>query len=288
MKKLTRKVTGCALALLCFVLTLSGCGKAELPPAEPLPPMPTLTISDEPTDMVTPVPNVLPPNHPDATPVVTESGDTGIVPDGNPDPKETPIPENMSYSKNYKVYADKNSDVVGWIDIPNTKIHYPVVLGTDNKYYETRNYDKKASKSGAIFMDYRNGNPAQQWNLIIYGHNMKNGTMFADINEYKNENFFKKNNIITFYWQGNKAEWEVFSAFVASDSMLDSKSSDFVLRTKFGSNAEYEKYIKAMQGKSKFTTKIKLSAEDQIITLQTCTYEYDKKVRYIVMARRKK
>ena len=84
-----------------------------------------------------------------------------------------------------------NADVIGWIYIEDTNINYPIVQGTDNKYYVDHMVDGTKNGAGSIFMDYRNALDFSDPNTVIYGHNMKNKTMFAHITEYKDPEFFE-------------------------------------------------------------------------------------------------
>jgi sortase B len=181
-----------------------------------------------------------------------------------------------------KVYAahQANSDVIGWVSIPNTNIDYPVVMGEDNDYYLTNNAEKKPSKAGAIFMDYRNADPYQQRHLIIYGHNMRDGSMFHDLRYYKLEDFFNNNRLIELTIGDNKMTFEVYAAFV-----VDLDKVGFTT-THFGSAEDFAQYMNQLAALSKFSTGITIMPEDQVLTLSTCTYELED-ARYIVQARKK-
>lgn len=161
-----------------------------------------------------------------------------------------------------------NSDVVGWITIPNTEINYPIVLGKDNDYYLSHNLEGAESKSGAIFMDMENSVPSHQKNIILYGHNMKNKTMFHDLTFFKNKEFFDNAELITVWLWGEEYKYEVFS-----QSLPDS-SIDFRTWT-FDSDEDFLFYVQEMRNLSKFSKDIDIKPEDDILTLITCTYEYD-------------
>ncbi len=185
----------------------------------------------------------------------------------------------------YEEYKAKNSDVVGWITVPNTKIDYPVVRGKDNEFYLVHNVEKESSKHGAVFMDYRNADPQQQRHIILHGHNMKNGTMFHDLNNYKQRSFFEQNRTITFIWDGVVTKWEVFAAFVWPGDNSN------VYETRFYDDQDFANYMKDWID---FVSNVKYSIveksvtiqpSDQVLTLSTCTYEYDNS-RFLVSARR--
>ena len=108
---------------------------------------------------------------------------------------------------------EENSDIVGWLEIEGTSINYPVLQGTDNEYYMTHNYKKQKSKNGSIFLtkDYDWSIPSS--NLLIYGHNLNNGTMFQELLKYEKEEFYKEHPIIRFTTNKEDAEYEIISVF---------------------------------------------------------------------------
>jgi sortase B len=160
-----------------------------------------------------------------------------------------------------------NEDTVGWIKIDDTKINYPIVKSNSNEFYIDRNFEKKKSSAGSIFMDYRNNELSIDKNIIIYGHHMKDGTMFADLSSYKNKEFFYSNDKISFNTLYEEYECQVFSVYVADDKFN-------YLITEFESNKEYSNYINTVKSKSKFKKDISVTIEDKILTLSTCSYEF--------------
>ena len=146
------------------------------------------------------------------------------------------MPEGLSYEKDYDRYKKLNPDVIGWLKVPNTRINYPVLQAADNDYYIHHNADKKKSKSGAVFMDFRNARKEEQRHIIIYGHNMRNGTMFHDLNSYKLKEFFDQNRTITLWWDGKETKWEVYAAFVVTTDI-------YFIHTKFGSGENFLDYM---------------------------------------------
>lgn len=172
-----------------------------------------------------------------------------------------------------------NSDVIGWITVPNTSIDYPIVLTQDNDFYLDHNLEKETSKSGAIFLDYLNGDPNEQQNIFIYGHNMRNGSMFHDLNSFKKKEFFDNADPITVWLWGEERKYEVFAQSVPS--------TDLGFRqTSFSSGDAFLEYIQDMEALSKHKNEsIEFKPDSEIITLTTCTYEYDE-VRCVVQALR--
>ena len=172
-----------------------------------------------------------------------------------------------------------NPDVVGRITIEGIDIAYLVTQTIDNDYYLTNGYDRQKSKSGAIFLDFRCDIDQEplKGHYILYGHNMKNGTMFHNVKKYAEEEYFHNNRIIRFDTLYDDHEWEVFSAYVTSTEF-------YYIETSFDSDDEWLDFIKELQSKSLYQTDVALSADDTVLTLSTCSYEFDG-ARFVVHAR---
>lgn len=160
-----------------------------------------------------------------------------------------------------------NPETVGWISIENTHINYPVVRHDNNEFYLTNGFERKRNGSGCIFMDYRNMSPDKDVNTILYGHHMKDSSMFRDLVLYKNKNFFSTNGRVVFNSPDKKYEWQVFSVYVAETDDFD------YLMTSFKDKKTYAGYIKAIKDRSLFSSEISVSTDDRILTLSTCSYE---------------
>lgn len=239
----------------------------DIEPDDPEATAPSLAVSPSPSGThVLPTESAVPG---EPTPTPDDSDLTGVA-----DPEETPLPE-----RTYEEWKALNDEVVGWVKIKDTKINYPVVLGSDNDYYLRNNAEKKSSKSGAVFMDYRNANKDEQRHLIVYGHNMRNGTMFHDLNNYKLEEFFNAHDTIQFTFNGKEGTWKVFSAYIANTG------DTYFVHTKFASDDEFVSYMKELKDLSQYKTDVSVGADDQVLTLVTCTYEYDN-ARYVVHAKK--
>ncbi|SHF12075.1 class B sortase [Alkalibacter saccharofermentans] len=169
-----------------------------------------------------------------------------------------------------------NKDVIGWISIENTRVDYPVVLGFDNEHYLDHDFYGKKSRAGTIFMDFRNR--SEKKHLILYGHNMRDGSMFKDLIKYKKESFFYDNPIIQFDFLSRNERWEIFSAYVTDTNF-------YYIETSFKNNAEFTSFIDEIKGKSKYKTDIYPEANDQILTLSTCTYDFSD-ARFVIHARK--
>lgn len=168
-------------------------------------------------------------------------------------------PITISDNKNIPLF-NEIEDFTGWIKIENSKIDYPVVKAKDNEFYLDHNYKKEKSDAGAIFMDRRNlGNQYDQ-HTIIYGHNMKDGSMFKDLNKYLDQEFFNTNPIISYEDLYNTYEYQVISAYYIS-------ANDHTIS--FDLN---EDTVKSFLNRSLHESDYEYDSDDRILTLATCNY----------------
>ena len=184
---------------------------------------------------------------------------------GNNNPNEAEG-DNKTISENQEELKSINNNYEMWIEIPNTKINYPIVQGKDNEYYLKHNFKNESNMSGTIFVDCNN-NIDEDKNIIIYGHNMRNGTMFNNITKFKEESFFNNNNTINIIRNNILYQYEIFSIYVEDESKVS-------LDTEFADNEIFVNYALNEGAKSIYNKNITITEEDKIITLVTCSYEY--------------
>lgn len=183
-----------------------------------------------------------------------------------------------SMGDGFKRLLARNPETVGWVTVGGTRIDYPVVQSSNNEYYLNRNFDRKKSIWGAIFMDYRNTDKQLGRHTILYGHHMNDGSMFAAITRYAKPAFFKKNRIIRFDTLNRPGKWEVFAAYETS--------IDFnFIQTEFRSKRDYADFLDQLVARSQVKSGVRISADDQILTLSTCVRGNNKN-RFVVHARR--
>ncbi len=180
----------------------------------------------------------------------------------------------------------ENSDIIAWVEIPDTNINYPVLQGTDNDFYMNHNYKKNYTISGAIFLDKDYcWNPPSS-NLLIYGHNMKNGTMFQNLLKYKSANFYNNHPNIRFTTNTEDSTFEIIAVF---ESKVYYKSQKDVFKYYYFINAnnadEYNNYIQNIKSLSLYDTGKTAEYGDQLITLSTCAY-HTKDGRFVVVGRK--
>lgn len=213
----------------------------------------------------------------DLQPVINEASDSDNNSSGENDGQDQSKEGNYVNSANEEELKSINSDYKMWIQIENTNINYPVVQGSDNDYYLKHNFRKESNISGTVFVESANDIDNDK-NIILYGHNMRNGTMFNNITNYKEESFFNEDNKISIIMNNTLYEYEVFSVYVKNVSEVN-------LAIGFASEDEFINYAYNEAEESLYKKDVDFSAEDNLITLVTCSYEFTD-ARTIVVARR--
>lgn len=194
------------------------------------------------------------------------------VPDAETEIIENPI--------DFASLAAQYTDIYAWITIPGTKIDYPVVQhATDNSYYLDHTIEGKKRVEGAIFTEDYNSKDFTDPNTVIYGHNMKNGSMFKGLHRYKDREYMKEHDEVLIYQEGKVLRYKVFAAYVY-DSRHILQSFDFT------DDNIYDSYLKFVLTKrdmsSNIDTTVSVTTNDKIITLSTCNNNDAQ--RYIVQA----
>jgi sortase B len=186
-------------------------------------------------------------------------------------PQVTPEePEKRTEHKVLKVDFKKlqstNPDTVAWISFDEpAKINYPVVRANDNDKYLKSTFEGKKNASGAIFMDAVNSGDFSNTNTFIYGHNMKNGSMFGQLRKYRNEAFYREYPFFYIYMpDGREVKYQIFAVGIVEDA-----SESY--RKHYMDDADYLKYLQYIQSISKYKTGVEVTAESDIVSLSTCT-----------------
>lgn len=167
----------------------------------------------------------------------------------------------------FEQLSEINPDIAAWIYIEGTNVNYPIVQGSDNDYYLKRMFDGTYNSSGSIFLDYRCAGDFSDRHSIIYGHNMKNDSMFGDLVKYKDRSFYDEHPIAVLVTPSAYYKLQFFSGYVSDNG---SSAWDLGLDT-----AEQELWIKEIKERSCFESDHAPTSEDRIVTLSTCTYEFD-------------
>lgn len=190
-------------------------------------------------------------------------------------------PKQFTGVVDWKALKKVNPDVQGWLYQKGTVINYPVVQGTDNDTYLHTRFDKQWSGGGTLFVDCRMEKDFKEFNSIIYGHHMKDGSMFRSIRGYtKEEGYYDKHKTLELATPHGNYHLVVFSAFITKATDEDTYKMTY-------DEAEKQAYIDRAWERSELPiTKdsVDVTKNDRLVTLSTCAYDYEE-ARYIVMCK---
>jgi len=182
---------------------------------------------------------------------------------------------------------DVNKDIIGWITIPNTKIDYPFVISKDNDFYLRRDLYGNRAAAGTLFADYRCAPDFSDFNTIIYGHTMKNGSMFGELKLFAEEGFFESNRFGTIFLKDGTYTIEFFAYMVvrADDNIIYGISAAGAERREFFDYVKkYALNYREPDAKQALPADADVNVSDNInscnidsniVTLSTCSYQYD-------------
>lgn len=181
----------------------------------------------------------------------------------------------------WEYLAEVNEDIYAWIYIPGTKVDYPILQHpTDNAYYLEYNLDGSKGYPGCIYTENYNTKDFTDHNTLIYGHNMKNGTMFHALHSFKEDEFFEKNRYLFIYTPEELLVYDIFAAYTFTDAHILYYYDCF---TEDGFS-DYMNMVFRDYGKSgNFREGVEVTGEDHIVTLSTCIGNQPDK-RYLVQA----
>ena len=199
-----------------------------------------------------------------------------VAPPSAEEETATQVVKEPAVTVDFTALSEKNKDIVGWLYLPDTVLNYPVCQAEDNDKYLRRDLDGKKLSAGTLFVDYRCKAVNTDTNYIIYGHNMKNGTMFKTVVNYKEQSFYEKKPVLYYLTPENSYKIEPVLGLVVSDN-------DTVYRLDF-TNAQMLDYISSKKSESTFSSTVPLSDEDKFITLSTCSYEYEN-ARFVLIGK---
>ncbi len=171
----------------------------------------------------------------------------------------------------------QNPDTVGWIEIPGTGISYPLMQADDNAYYLNHTFSGKVNSAGSIFMEQLNSSDFTDLHTIIYGHNMKNGSMFAGLKNYSSPSYLVSHPTVYLDLADGTHAYQIFSVYEAA-----ADSDSYTIG--FAPDEQYEEYLRTIKGRSEYDTGVDVTKDDFIITLSTCTRSGED--RYLVHAKK--
>ena len=173
---------------------------------------------------------------------------------------------------------EKNSDTVAWIKVEGTDIDYPVVQTNNNDYYLNHSYDKSVNGAGWVFADYKNKLDGTDKNIVIFGHNRRDGSMFSTLKNILKPEWYnnESNKYVTFVTEEENLQYEVFSVY-------QTENEDYYIKTDFTENS-YDEFLQTVKGRSIKKYNVEVSKDDSILTLSTCAN--DNKYRVVLHAKK--
>ena len=173
-----------------------------------------------------------------------------------------------------------NDETIGWIQVSNTNVNYPIVKHSNNEYYLNHQFDKTYNTAGWIFMDYRNDSIMENnKNTIIYGHGLQNKALFGTLKKTINESWYNNNDnlIIKTVDENTSYIWQIFSIYTFETD------NDYI-QTEFTSDEDYLDFIDLIKGRSIKDFGIELDENDKVLTLSTC-YSIDGDIKLVIHAK---
>ena len=183
---------------------------------------------------------------------------------------------------------EANSDIIGWITVDGTKIDYPVMQTQDDpEFYLRRNFQKEHATAGVPFMDASSDIFVPTSNFLIYGHNMKNGTMFHDMLKYKDKSFYQEHKTFRFdtIYKGGQGTYEIIAAGYSKIYSEDSDAFKYYQYAGITSRSDFNEYLKGVKELSEYNTGVSAEYGDQLVTLSTCAY-HEKNGRFFIVGKR--
>lgn len=169
-----------------------------------------------------------------------------------------------AFEVDFNYLKESNNQTVGYLKLNGLDIEFPVVQAEDNDFYLTHSFDKSYNSAGWIFADYRNKVDGTDKNLVIYGHNRRDGSMFCPLRSVLTEEWFSvdKNKKFMFITENGKSYYQIFSVYKIP-------AEDYYITTDFYNN-EFDQFLKVIKDRSEFNFGVDVNSNDTIITLSTC------------------
>ncbi len=185
----------------------------------------------------------------------------------------------------YKSLYNQNKNLIGWLEIADTNIDYPVMQTADNEYYLDHNINQEEDKNGTLFLDSACDVVKPSTNFIIYGHNMRSGNMFGNLDKYKSESYYKDHPMIRFDTIYEKGTYQVMYAFMSHIYKEDEIAFKYYQFIDAASEQEFDSDMRSMQEMALYDTGVTAQYGDRLLTLSTCDYE-ESDGRFVVVAKR--
>ncbi len=174
--------------------------------------------------------------------------------------------EKTEYTIDFSKLKERNADTVAYLKVNNTNIDYVVVKGSDNSYYLKHNFNKENNRAGWIFMDYHNKLDGNDKNIVIYGHNTRDGSMFGSLKNIVQKEWYqnKENYLIKLVLENKIVTYQVFSTYTI-------KVEDYYINTIFKNDDEFNDFVNTIKKRSVYNYPVDVNSKDSILTLSTCT-----------------
>lgn len=214
----------------------------------------------------------------------TDSEDNHKTPGPTHNVVVNPDEDNEDTEKPLKIDFEKlkaiNANCFCWLQLPGTVISYPVVYTDDNSYYLRRALDGTKLSSGTLFADLRNRHFGEDENFIIYGHHVQSGIMFAPLVKYKSQSFYDEHPFAYIITENGNWKLNFFAGIVV-------KADDGIYMTYLGNEDQYDNFVADARSRSTFKCDIIPEYGDRLVTLSTCSYEYEN-ARYVLIGKLEK
>lgn len=195
---------------------------------------------------------------------------------GNPSAEEEAALEAPALI-DFDALSEINPDVTAWLSADKSVIDYPVVQGEDNAYYLNHLFTGERNRMGALFMDYRAPADFSGKCTAVYGHHMKDGSMFTSLTRYRRQDYYDTHPLMRLSVPGQEYELHLFAGIIGDGSY------EFV-RFTFDGEADFLAYIDELKAASTFKSEVAVDGSDKIVALATCTYEFDN-ARYVLFGK---
>ena len=173
--------------------------------------------------------------------------------------------DKTKYNVDFNALNEINAETVAWMKVSNTNIEFPVVQTSNNDYYLSHSFDRSNNGAGWIFVDYKNKLDGTDKNIVVFGHNRRDGSMFGTLKNALNEEWYNnsENYIIPFITENEIAEYKIFALYKI-------EAEDYYITTNFNTNEEFQNFINTAKSRSIKNFDIDLTDAKQILTLSTC------------------
>ena len=188
-------------------------------------------------------------------------------------PVPTPFP---MLQLDFAALTAQNDEFYAWLYAEGTVINYPIVQGGNNSYYLAHLFNKERNPMGTLFVDAGNAEGFADQNTLVYGHHMKNGAMFASLVNYKDQTYYNVHPTMLLFLPDATYRVELFAGYIT-----DGYATNDVYKKSFDTEADFLAFLEHAREQSDFISDAAVTASDRIVTLSTCTYEYDE-ARYVV------